>query len=63
MEETWRKWLREQSQEDRDKMLSVALGRLMETEEIRFRDYDYDDPEKGNECLYWNSCGDDIRDD
>lgn len=67
----WEDWFDKQSREDKDRMAKVAIERLMESEEISFRIDDSvvtdNDPipedEVVEECLYWSSCGEDIRDD
>jgi hypothetical protein len=49
------------SQEDRRRLLEIALDRLLETEEIGFR-MDGDELQKDgdDECFYWKSNGEDL---
>jgi hypothetical protein len=49
------------SQEDRRRLLEIALDRLLETEEIGFRiDGDEQQKDGDDECFYWKSNGEDL---
>jgi len=69
MEEIWRKWLRQQTQDDKNKILFAAIERLIEMDEVRFRIDDFvredgtpiPEDEAIDECLYWETTGDDLR--
>ena len=65
----WEKWLNDQSAADIATIAAVAVQRLIELEEVCFRIDDYvkidgdpiDEEDVVDECLYWRSCGEDLR--
>ena len=59
-ERKWSEWLEEQTEVDQMVVIHGVIQRLIELEEIRFRQTS-DDPDDGPECLYWVSCGEDLR--
>lgn len=67
--ELWREWLHKCPISDRDRVCEAAIERLIELEEVAFRIDDIVD-ENGKDipddvtleqCLYWTSCGEDLR--
>ena len=52
-------WFDQQSEVDRRVIALNAVNRLIEIEEVRFREADEDDDDPVE--LYWESCGDDLR--
>jgi hypothetical protein len=68
-DKAWIRWFDTQSPEDQRTIALNAVERLMETEEVSFRiDNSKDDDgfsitegETVGECLYWDSCGEDLR--
>lgn len=66
----WKDWFFKQSVGERDKMAIAAIERLIEIEEVSFRIDDnintegeeVDEDYVIQECLFWDSCGEDIRD-
>ena len=56
MKRNWKKYLDKLTNEERHKILVVAIERLMELEEVKFQMDDIDCAE----MLYWDSCGDEL---
>lgn len=54
----WLEWLGTLSQDDREMILINSIQMLIDIDYVRFRESDEDDSEN---CLYWESCGDDLR--
>ena len=52
-------WFDKQSEVDRRVIALNAVNRLIEIEEVWFREADGDDDDPVG--LYWESCGDDLR--
>ena len=67
--ELWVKWFDEQTTTDKRVMALAAIERLMELGEVSFRVDDVvnidgtwiPEEEEVDECLYWDSCGEDLR--
>ncbi len=67
--ELWIEWFDKQATDDKRTMALAAIERLMEVEEISFRVDDsvnidgtpIPEDEAVEECLYWDSCGEDLR--
>lgn len=67
--ELWVKWFDKQSRTDQYVIAVSAIERLMEIGEVRFRVDDtinidgtpIPEDETVDECLYWDSCGEDLR--
>ena len=58
MLETWKVWLREQSQDVRNKILEEAITHLIDIEEVHFDDGEMDDGLDSTKTgLYWVDCG------
>ena len=54
MSERWKEWFNEQPQETKDRIGLLAIERLFEIDELRFRERDdYCD----EEYIYYESCG------
>lgn len=56
----WIEWFDKQRPEDQRTIALAAIQRLVEIDEVRFRDGDPEEPQIA-ECLYWESCGEDLR--
>ena len=52
----WVEWFDKQNTVDQRTMALAAIERLIEIGEVEFRV-----DERGDECLYWDSCGEDLR--
>jgi hypothetical protein len=59
MQKKWKKWFNEQSTEYKIKAAISAIERLIEIEEVCFREKDSHDPDL-KEFLYWESCGEEL---
>jgi len=58
----WIPYLVALNTEDLQTLATEAIARLIEIDEVRFREQD-DDPEFGCKAeLYWESCGDSLLD-
>lgn len=57
---TWQEWLESLPEEEQLTIAKYAVERLMEIEEVSFRQHS-DDDDDGPECLFWSSCGEDLR--
>ena len=54
----WVKWFDEQSEDEKRVIALNAIERLIQIDEVSFREQESFDEE---ECLYWDSCGEDLR--
>lgn len=62
MEPKWQTWFKQQSDVDREVMALLAIERLMELDEVLFRDCaDLEVADDLKDCLYWESTGEDLR--
>lgn len=64
----WKKWLRQQTNQDICKLAEVAIERLIELEEVNFQQDDLvdltgralDEDERIIEMLYWRDSGENL---
>jgi hypothetical protein len=56
----WTDWFDKQKPEDQRTIALAAVERLVDMDEVSFRQADPEEPEL-TECLYWSSCGEDLR--
>ena len=59
----WKDYIRGLETDDLRKLAIVTVERLMECEEVSYRPECRDRDEPATECIYWDSCGEDIIDD
>lgn len=67
--ELWIEWFDKQTADDKRAIALAAVEHLMEIGEVRFRVDDsanidgtpIPEDEVVDECLYWSSCGEDLR--
>lgn len=58
----WMVWFDAQSDEDKRTIALNAIERLIQCEEVSFRDCeDAFEGEECKPCLFWDSCGEDLR--
>ena len=57
----WVKWFDEQSEDEKRVIALNAIERLIQIDEVSFREQESFDEEVVKECLYWDSCGEDLR--
>ena len=57
----WIKWFDERSEDEKRVIALNAIERLIEIDEVSFRQQESFDDEVVEECLYWDSCGEDLR--